>query len=112
MKTFKEFRELSEAKNGLYANIHAKKKRGEAPTKPDPPTIQTRMLSKSRRGLLKKNLNSPKKEQPGQKSQEKVSQEDLTQKDADLMKRKIQDLTLKHQAKRLEIPGGHPSALE
>ena len=78
----------------------------------DPPTIQTRMLLRSQRGLLKKNLNSPKKEQPGQKSQEKVSQEDLTQKDADLMKRKIQDLTLKHQARRLEIPGGHPSALE
>jgi hypothetical protein len=90
MKSFQEFRELSEAKRGLYANIHAKKKRG----------------------LLKKNLNSHKKEQPGQKSQAKVSQEDLTQKDADLMKRKIQDLTLKHQARRLEIPGGHPSALE
>ena len=34
MKSFKEFRELSEAKRGLYANIHAKRKRGEAPTKP------------------------------------------------------------------------------
>ena len=34
MKTFKEFRELSEAKRGLYANIHAKRKRGEAPAKP------------------------------------------------------------------------------
>ena len=44
----------------------------------DPPTIQTRMLLKNQRGLLKKNLNSHKKEQPGQKSQEKVSLEDLT----------------------------------
>ena len=34
MKSFQEFRELSEAKRGLYANIHAKKKRGEAPAKP------------------------------------------------------------------------------
>ncbi len=34
MKSFKEFRELSEAKSGLYANIHAKRKRGEAPAKP------------------------------------------------------------------------------
>ena len=34
MKSFKEFRELSEAKRGLYANIHAKRKRGEAPAKP------------------------------------------------------------------------------
>jgi hypothetical protein len=54
----------------------------------DPPTIQTRMLLKNQRGLLKKNLNSPKKEQPGQKSQEKVSQEDLTQKDEILRKGK------------------------
>ena len=34
MKSFKEFRELSEAKRGLYANIHAKRKRGESPAKP------------------------------------------------------------------------------
>ena len=34
MKTFREFRELAEAKRGLYANIHAKRKRGEAPAKP------------------------------------------------------------------------------
>jgi hypothetical protein len=34
MKTFQEFRELSEAKRGLYANIHAKRKRGEVPAKP------------------------------------------------------------------------------
>jgi len=30
----KEDEELEEAKNGLYANIHAKRKRGEAPAKP------------------------------------------------------------------------------
>ena len=34
MKDFREFRELAEAKRGLYANIHAKRKRGEAPAKP------------------------------------------------------------------------------
>ena len=34
MKTFKEFQNLCEAKRGLYANIHAKRKRGEAPAKP------------------------------------------------------------------------------
>ena len=50
--------------------------------------------------------------QPGKEKKEKISQEDLTQKDENLMKRKIQDQTLKHQARRLEIPGGHPSALE
>ncbi len=33
MKYFREFKELSEANRGLYANIHAKRKRGEAPAK-------------------------------------------------------------------------------
>ena len=33
MKNYKEFKELCEAKRGLYANIHAKRKRGEAPAK-------------------------------------------------------------------------------
>jgi len=52
------------------------------------------------------------KEQPGQKSQERTPKEDSMKKDESLTKRKIQDLTLKHQARKLEIPGGHPSALE
>jgi len=34
MKDYKEFREISEAKRGLYANIHAKRKRGERPARP------------------------------------------------------------------------------
>ena len=34
MKTFREFKELAEAKRGLYANIHAKRKRGERPARP------------------------------------------------------------------------------
>ncbi len=34
MKTFREFRELAEAKRGLYANIHAKRKRGERSARP------------------------------------------------------------------------------
>ena len=50
--------------------------------------------------------------QPGQGKQEKQSLEDSTKKDASLTKEKILDLTLKHRARRLEIPGGHPSALE
>ena len=33
MRDFREFKELCEAKRGLYANIHAKRKRGEAPAK-------------------------------------------------------------------------------
>jgi hypothetical protein len=34
MKSFREFKELAEAKRGLYANIHAKRKRGERPARP------------------------------------------------------------------------------
>ena len=33
MRDFRELKELCEAKRGLYANIHAKRKRGEAPAK-------------------------------------------------------------------------------
>ena len=58
------------------------------------------------------NRFSTQKGQHGQKNQEKIKKADSTKKDESLMRRKIQDLTLKHQARRLEIPGGHPSALE
>ena len=34
MKNIREFKELAEAKRGLYANIHAKRKRGERPARP------------------------------------------------------------------------------
>ena len=34
MRDYKELKELCEAKRGLYANIHAKRKRGEAPARP------------------------------------------------------------------------------
>ena len=41
-----------------------------------------------------------------------MKKEDSTKKDESLTKEKILDQTLKHQARRLEIPVGHPSALE
>ena len=34
MRDYKELKELCEAKRGLYDNIHAKRKRGEAPARP------------------------------------------------------------------------------
>ena len=37
---------------------------------------------------------------------------DLMRKEGSLTKEKILDLTLKHQARRLEIPVGHPFVLE
>ena len=52
------------------------------------------------------------KEQHGQKSRVSLPQVDLTKKEERVTKERIQDLTLKHQAKRLEIPEGHHSVLE
>ena len=52
------------------------------------------------------------KAQHGQKSQVSPPQVDLTKKEGKVTKEKIQDLTLKHQAKKLETPAGHPSVLE
>jgi len=56
-------------------------------------------------------MNS-KKEQHGQKKQEKISQEDLTKKAEKVTNAKILDLTLKHLARRLETPVGHRSVQE
>jgi hypothetical protein len=48
----------------------------------------------------------------GPERRERKSLEDLTKKDESLTKEKIQDLTSRHQARRLETPVGNPSALE
>ena len=53
-----------------------------------------------------------KKEQHGQKNQDRIKKEDSTKKDESLTKEKILDLTLKHRRRRLEIPDGHPSVQE
>ena len=52
------------------------------------------------------------KEQHGQKSQERIKRAVLTRKAEDLTKEKIQEATLRHQARRLEIPVANPSVLE
>ena len=52
------------------------------------------------------------KEQPGQKSRVSPSRADLMKRDESLTKEKILEATLRHQARRLEIPEGHPFALE
>jgi len=52
------------------------------------------------------------KNQPGPEKKERKNLEDSTKKDESLTKEKIQDLTSKHQARRLETPVGNPSALE
>ena len=53
-----------------------------------------------------------KKEQHGQKSQEKTNLGDLTKKAEKVTNAKILDLTLKHLARKLETPAGRPSVLE
>ena len=63
-------------------------------------------------GNSKKNEEVTNEGAAGPRSQGKTPKEDSTKKDESLTKEKILDLTLKHQARRLEIPEGHPSALE
>ena len=58
------------------------------------------------------NRFSMQKEQHEQKKQERIKREDLTKRDVNLTKEKIQEATLKHQARRLEIPVAHRFALE
>ena len=48
----------------------------------------------------------------GQGKQERQSLEDSMKRDESLMKERILDQTLRHRQRRLEIPGGHPFALE
>jgi hypothetical protein len=52
------------------------------------------------------------KEQHGPENLVKTNLEDSTKKAESLTREKIQDLTLKHQAKRLETPVGNHSVLE
>ena len=52
------------------------------------------------------------KEQHGHEKQEKTKREDLTKKDESLTKERIQEATLRHLQRRLEIPAGHPFAPE
>ena len=74
--------------------------------------ILQRMPLRKRRGLLKKNLNLHKKEQPGQKSLVSPPAADLMPREEDLTREKILAATLKLQARKLEIPVAHHSALE
>ena len=46
------------------------------------------------------------------KKQERIKREDLTKRDVNLTKEKILEATLRHQARRLEIPVERHSALE
>ena len=110
MRDYKELKKLCEEKRGLYANIHAKRKRGEAPARPGSKDYPRRMLSKRRRGLPKKVLNS--KKQPGPERKARKSLEVLMRKEGNLTKEKILEATLKHQARRLEIPAAHRFVLE
>ena len=48
----------------------------------------------------------------GQEKLAKTKKVDLTKRDASLMKEKILEATLRHQARRLEIPVGHRFVLE
>ena len=111
MKTFREFKELAEAKRGLYANIHAKRKRGERPARSGEEDYPEKDAFKRRRGLPKKVLNLT-QNQPGPERPAKTSLEVLTRKEGNLTRERILEATLRHHQRRLEIPVGHPFAPE
>ena len=107
MRDYKELKELCEAKRGLYANIHAKRKRGEAPAKSGSKDYPAKDAFQKAARTAKESF-----ELTTEAAWTKTKKEVSMKRDEDLMKRKIQDLTLKHQAKRLETPVAHRFALE
>ena len=73
---------------------------------------QTLFGKKYNRCVKKRRQRMSKKEQRGQKNQDKTNLEDLTKKAEKVTNAKILDLTLKHLARRLETPAGNRSVLE
>ena len=113
MKSFKEFeRAVSEAKRGLYANIHAKRKRGESPAKPGDKDYPAKDAFKKAARTAKEELELTQEGAAGQKSLVSPPAADLMPREENLTREKILEATLKAQARKLEIPVAHHSALE
>ena len=111
MRDFREFKELCEAKRGLYANIHAKRKRGEAPAKSGSKDYPAKDAFQKAARTAKESFELT-TESAWTKKAGKNKEGGLNEKGRRSYEKENQDLTLRHQARRLEIPGGHPSALE
>ena len=111
MKSFKEFRELSEAKRGLYANIHAKRKRGESPAKPGDKDYPAKDAFKKAARTAKEELELTQKETALDKKSGKSASGRLNQ-GRRSYERENPGSDLKAQARKLEIPVAHHSALE
>ena len=111
MREYKEFKELCEAKRGLYANIHAKRRRGEAPAKPGSKDYPAKDAFKKAARTAKEEFELA-TEAAWTERKVRKSLEVLTRKEGNLTKEKILEATLKHQARRLEIPVAHRFALE
>ena len=112
MKSFKEFREPSEAKRGLYANIHAKRKRGESPAKPGDKDYPAKDAFKKAARTAKEELELTQEGAAWTKKSGKSASGGLNAKEENLTREKILEATLKLQARKLEIPVAHHSALE
>ena len=111
MRDYKEFKELCEAKRGLYANIHAKRKRGEAPAKPGSKDYPAKDAFKKAARTAKESFELTSEAAWTRKEGQKKSG-GLNEKGRNLTKEKILEATLKHHQKRLEIPVAHRFALE
>ena len=110
MRDYKELKELCEAKRGLYDNIHAKRKRGEAPARPGSKDYPAKDAFKKAARTAKESFEL--EEAAGPERKARKSLEVLMRKEGNLTKEKILEATLKHQARRLEIPVAHRFVLE
>ena len=89
-------------KNDTAPNVKSGRPEQNVPTESP---IGTSMLPKTSKSLSLEN-------QPGLEKKDKTKKVDSMRKEENLTREKIQDLTLKHQAKRLETPVGNHSVLE
>ena len=111
MRDYKELKELCEAKRGLYANIHAKRKRGEAPAKSGSKDYPAKDAFQKAARTAKESFELT-TEAAWTKKAGKNKEGGLNEKGRKSYEEKILEATLRHQAKRLETPAGHRSALE
>ena len=111
MKTFIEFQNLCERSVVFNANIHAKRKRGEAPAKPGSKDYPAKDAFKKAARTAKEEVELDNRK-VWTKGRSRKSLEVLTRKEENLTREKILEATLRHHQRRLEIPVAHPFALE
>ena len=112
MREYKEFKELCEAKRGLYANIHAKRRRGEAPAKPGSKDYPAKDAFKKAARTAKEREELELEEAAWTRKEGKKKSGGLNEKGRKSYERENPGSDLKAPSRRLEIPVEHRSVLE